>query len=258
MIYYIIMFDALCQGPTKRSIGLKKRIWELDVLRGIFVILMVLVHLVYDLTVLYRLVEWGTPRWVTSLQSWGGQVFVMISGICATLGRQPVRRGLVVFGCGMIVTVATVCMYLLGMANRGIIIYFGVLHCLGVCMLLWPLFRRLPWWALGVLGSIMVALGLWIAPLPGIDSYWLMPLGLHWKNFYTSDYFPLLPNLGFFLLGAVLGRTVYKNKQSLLPQVNENNPILVFFRLCGKHSLFIYLVHQPILSGLCMLLPLLR
>ncbi len=76
-----------------------------------------------------------------------------------------------------------------------------------------------------------------------------MPLGLPWKGFISSDYFPLLPNLGYFLLGAFLGRTLYKNKESLLPNVSTDNPVIRFLLLCGKHSLWIYLLHQPVLSA---------
>lgn len=233
-----------------------KRIWELDAFRGICVIGMVLVHLFFDLAVMYRLVSWELPGWFLLVQNWGGVFFLLISGISATLGRRSLRRGAMVFGCGMAVTAVTVGMYFLGMADRGIIIYFGVLQCLGVCMMVWPLFRKLPWWSLVLCGSIMVALGLWLSGQPTVDFYWLMPFGLPWHTFYTSDYFPIFPNLGFFLLGAALGRTLYGKKQSLLPNVNENHPILAFFRLCGKHSLWIYLAHQPILSGIFMLLTL--
>jgi uncharacterized membrane protein len=81
-----------------------------------------------------------------------------------------------------------------------------------------------------------------------------MPLGLVPPSFSTSDYFPLLPNLGWFLLGAVMGRTIYRKKQTLLPFVSPKNPIVRFFSFLGRHSLWIYLLHQPILSGICMLL----
>lgn len=236
----------------------KNRIWELDALRGIFVLLMIAVHLVYNLVELYRLVSWDMPRWVTSLQSWGGQVFVMISGICVTLGSRPIKRGITVLGAAMLVTATTVGMFALDLADRGIIIYFGVLHCLGCCMLLWPLFRKSHWLLLGVVGTAMVVLGLWMDTLSPIDSYLLMPWGLPWKGFITSDYFPLFPNLGFFLLGAALGRTLYRSKQSLMPGLNKKNPLLVFLTLCGKHSLPIYLIHQPLLSGFCMLYSLLK
>ena len=235
---------------------MKKRIWELDALRGLCVIGMVAVHLVFDLTVLYRLVDWNVPAWFAFLQNWGGVLFLLISGISATLGSRCVRRGIIVFGCGMLITAVTTGMYLLGMADRGIIIYFGVLQCLGVCMMMWPLFRKIPWWALTGIGITMVAFGLWLGEQPPTTVYWLMPFGLPWETFYTSDYFPLFPNLGFFLLGAAVGRTLYRNKESLLPNVDETHPVPAFFRLCGKHSLLIYLAHQPLLSGLCMLLTL--
>ena len=235
---------------------MNKRIWELDAFRGICVIGMVIVHLVFDLAVMYRLVEWTLPDWFLLVQNWGGVFFLLISGISVTLGRRSLHRGVVVFGCGMLVTAVTVCMYFLGMADRGIIIYFGVLQCLGVCMMVWPLFKKLPWWSLALLGTAMVVLGLWLENQPPASVYWLMPFGLPWPGFYTSDYFPLFPNLGFFLLGAALGRTLYGKKQTLFPKVNENHPILAFLRLCGKHSLWIYLGHQPILSGIFMLLTL--
>lgn len=233
---------------------MKKRIWELDALRGICVIGMVAVHFVYDLAVMYQVVQWNLPQWFLLLQKWGGVLFLLISGISATLGSRSFRRGVIVFGCGMLVTAVTVGMYLLKMATASIIIYFGVLQCLGVCMMLWPLFKKLPWPVLAVIGCAMVALGLWLETLPGIDSVWLMPLGLPWKYFATADYFPLLPNLGFFLLGAVLGRTVYSKKETLLPKVNESNPMVRFLQWWGKNSLFIYLAHQPLLAAICMLL----
>ena len=233
---------------------MKQRIWELDALRGLCVIGMVAVHLVFDLAVMYRIVAWNLPNWFAFLQSWGGVLFLLISGISATLGRHSFRRGLLVFSCGMAVTAVTVAMYLLRMANSAVIIYFGVLQCLGVCMMLWPLFRKLPWPALSILGLAIVAVGLWLAAVPIVGTWYLMPLGLPWLGFSTADYFPLLPNLGFFLLGGAIGRTAYRRQESLLPKVNENAVALRFLKWCGKNSLFIYLAHQPILAGLCMAL----
>ena len=104
----------------------------------------------------------------------------------------------------------------------------------------------------------MAAAGLYLQTRVFDTSMVLMPLGFVPEDFASSDYFPLLPNLGYFLLGAVLGRTVYRKKESLLPKVNDRNPVLRFLQLCGKHSLWIYLLHQPVLSGICWLLSLLR
>lgn len=236
---------------------MRKRIWELDAFRGLCVLGMVIVHFVYDLVELYRIVDWRYPDWFAFVKNWGGVLFILISGICATLGKRSVRRGVIVFLSGTICTVVTIGMYWLDMAGRGIIIYFGVLHCLGTCMILWPVFRKMPTPVLGAAGAVLVAIGLALHGKTPVEFPWLMPLGFMYPGFSSSDYFPLMPYLGFFLLGAVLGRTVYGKQQTLLPNVNEKNPVIRVLSLCGKHSLWIYLLHQPVLSGLCMVLTML-
>lgn len=232
----------------------KHRIWELDAFRGICILGMVFVHFMYDLTVLYQIIDWEYPAWFSLMKNWGGILFVLISGICATLGKRSVRQGLIVVGAGMIVTAVTFGMYKFLSFQKSIIIYFGVLQCLGTCMILWWLFKRLPTWLLAVLGAAMIAAGLYLSTIYPVDHLWLMPLGIVPPNFQTSDYFPLLPNFGFFLVGAVIGRTVYRKKETLFPRVNPKNILIRPLSFCGRHSLLIYLLHQPILSGICMLL----
>ena len=103
-------------------------------------------------------------------------------------------------------------------------------------------------WALAVLGVGFVALGVWFESFR-IPVNFLFPLGLRAQGFYCGgDYFPLLPGFGWFLLGAVIGRTAYRKKQSLLPRVNAANPVIRFFSFCGRHSLLIYMLHQPVLT----------
>lgn len=218
-----------------------KRIWELDAFRGLCILGMVIVHFIYDLapqdpSALYLL-----------MLDWGGVLFVLLSGICATLGSKSLRRGAIVFGCGILVSAVTYGMYRLGLADQGIVIYFGILHCLGVCMMLWPLLRKLSAPVLAATAIPAVMLGLWMDGLPGVETLWLMPLGLPWQGFRSSDYFPLLPYLGWFLLGAAIGKTLYRRKVSLFPGVDADKPVPAFLRLCGRHSLVIYLLHQPIL-----------
>lgn len=236
---------------------MKKRIWELDAFRGLCLLGMVIVHLMFDLVYLYRIINWEYPLWFTFIQNWGGILFILLSGICVTLGRHHIKRGLAVFGCGLVVTLATVLMWLFGF-DESILIYFGVLHCLGVCMLLWAVFRKLPDWALIILGVAMVAAGLYLNHVTLVDFPYLLPLGFTFPGLNTSDYFPLLPNLGYFLLGAVIGRHLYARKETLFPKVNERNPIIRFLSFCGRQSLWIYLGHQPILAGLCMLIAYLK
>ncbi len=232
---------------------MKQRIWELDAFRGICVLGMIAVHFVYDLTSLYKLVDWNLPTTFLFVQKWGGVLFLLLSGICVTLGTRSVRRGLIVFGSGLLVSAVTFAMWKFFSFHIGIIIYFGVLHCLGVCMMLYPLFKKCHWGVLLGVGAALVAAGFALMNVK-FSFPWLIPLGLRPEGFQSSDYFPLLPYFGFFLLGAALGKTLYRNKASLLPKVNTRNLIIRFLTFCGRQSLWIYLLHQPILSGVLYLL----
>jgi uncharacterized membrane protein len=237
---------------------MKKRIWELDAFRGLCILGVVLVHFVYDLVDLYKIVDWQYPAWFAFIKNWGGILFIVLSGICVTLGSHSLRRGLVVFASGMVISAVTYGMYKLNMADKSIIIWFGVLHCLGLCMILWPAFHKAPWWILLLLGVIFVYLGFHIQDLPRPETKWLMPLGLYWDGFASSDYFPLLPNFGYFLVGSVLGNLAYRKKRSLMPGVSGGKGLVGLLQWCGRHSLWIYLLHQPILNGICWLILLLK
>lgn len=226
------------------------RIWEIDALRGLCIPAMVLIHLIYDVVNLYGFIDWPYPAWYSMFKNNYGAVFLLISGISVTLGRRSLRRGLTVFLWGMVVTVVTVGMYLTGMAGRGIIIYFGVLHCLGTCMLLWPVFRPLSPGTLAAVGMGLALVGWWLR-----GQVWqmpvLMPLGFVFPGFSSSDYFPLMPNLGYFLLGASFGKRFYGKRQSLLPRVDSGSAPIRALCWMGRHSLMIYLLHQPLLAAGC-------
>lgn len=215
------------------------RIPELDAARGICILGMVIIHLLYDLTELYPVLNWEYPPFFLILKNWGGIAFFLISGIAVTLGRRHLRRGLVVLGCGLLVSAA---MKLTGAMP----IRFGVLHCLGCCMLLWELFKGAKEQLLAIMGIALAALGLVFTRVT-IGITWLYPLGLIAAGFQSADYFPLLPYFGYFLLGAACGRKRYSQRRSLLAKVDFSKYLPRFFCLCGRHSLFIYLIHQPLL-----------
>ncbi len=225
---------------------MKNRIWELDAARGLCVIGMVAVHLLYDLDSIFGWISLSENPVFQLFAHWGGVLFFLISGICVTLGSHPVRRGICVLLCGVGVSAAMWIAVQLQFFGSAMLIWFGVLHCLGVCMLLWPAVRRLPVWALSALALGIIVAGFGMMHLRA-DHLWLMPLGLTTPDFATSDYFPLLPFWGFFLLGAVLGKTVYKERRSLLPKVSAAHPIVRTLSFFGKWSLPIYLLHQPLI-----------
>lgn len=229
----------------------KNRVWELDALRGFCILCMIAVHLVFDLNEFAGLTL-SPPAWFLFCQRYGHILFILISGICATLASRSFRRGVLVFCAGLLITGVTLFMVHVLHFNKDISIFFGILHLLGACMMLYPLFKRLPPCALALLGVAFVALGVWFDTLT-VSVWFLFPLGLKFDGFYSGDYFPLFPNLGWFLLGGFLGKTAYCCRTSLLPKVNADFFLLRFFRFCGRHSLWIYLLHQPVLTGLTLL-----
>jgi len=236
----------------------KQRIWELDALRGAALLGMIVIHFVYDLVELTGLLSWQEPAWYGFIKNNCGGVFLVISGVSVTLGSHCVRRGIQVLAGGLLCTAVTAGMYFLGLSDGSIIIWFGVLHCLGVCMLLWAVLGKLPDWSLLGLGVGLTALGL-IMQRHCVNVHWsLIPLGLTPDWFVSSDYFPVLPHLGYFLLGAVLGRRLYPEKRSRFPWVDPNRePVRLLCRM-GRNSLAIYLLHQPALMAVVFLIQVLR
>ncbi len=229
----------------------KERIWEVDALRGVGIWIIVILHLLYDIQAFLGIPVMEHPV-SSTVMACAGPVFVYLSGLSATLGGGRVRRGLHVFGCGMVITVVTWGMAALGFVDGSIIIYYGILHLLGTCMILWAGCKKLPTWALAVLGIAIIALGYWMEGIL-VDSKLLFPLGLCYPGFASGDYFPLFPNLGRFFLGAVLGRILYKEKTTHFPGRGQGKTAR-FFRWCGTHSLWIYLIHQPVLVGVVMVI----
>ena len=229
----------------------KDRIWELDALRGLCVLGMVAVHGIYDAAELYGLLDWQYPPVFLLLKDWGGVVFLLLSGVCATLGSNSSRRGLLVFGCGMLITAVTAAGFFLGLVDGSLVISFGVLHCLGLSMTLWPVFQNGKGKNLTLLGAVLVLAGLCFREL-SVNTPWLIPFGLTPADFAAADYFPILPNFGFFLLGAALGKLLYSHKTTRFP--GDRGPVSRFLQACGRQSLPIYLLHQPALLGVLALI----
>ncbi|DAC72013.1 MAG TPA: DUF1624 domain-containing protein [Thermoplasmata archaeon] len=241
-----------------------ERFWELDALRGIAIILMVVYHLVFDLNYfgLYSTDLDSLPVLLFLYPISG--TFLLLVGISLTISYSRVqkklvkrqlqlkflRRGAGVFGLGLFITLVT-WVY----PHDGFIV-FGVLHCIGLSILLvYPLirFRRLPL----VLGAFCVLLGVFLRIAVVVDFPWLLWLGFVPTHFYTLDYFPLLPWFGVVLIGVFLGNSLYQNDKRRFT-INDHSSLVVSKGLCflGRHSLIIYLLHQLIIVGLLYVFPL--
>lgn len=109
----------------------------LDELRGLDLISMMLYHGMWDLVYLFGVRapwygSWQGELWQQSI-CW---VFILLSGFCLPLGRHPVKRGAVVFGCGVLVTAVT----LIFMPADAV--WFGVLTLLGSAMIITGLLEK--------------------------------------------------------------------------------------------------------------------
>jgi uncharacterized membrane protein len=129
-------------------------------------------------------------------------------------------------------------------------ITFGILHCIAVASLLAGPFVSAPAWA-----SLAVGLAAIAAPLLGrstlFDPPWLLWVGLGEALPNTLDWRPLLPWAGVVFLG--LGVTRLPGVLTWLKQPNRWRAKSAPARaigFAGRHSLPVYLLHQPILLGL--------
>lgn len=103
----------------------------LDELRGLDLISMMLYHGMWDLVYLFGVSapwygSWQGELWQQSI-CW---VFLLLSGFCLPLGRHPVKRGAMVFGCGALVTAVTL------IFMPADVVWFGVLTLLGSAMII--------------------------------------------------------------------------------------------------------------------------
>jgi len=216
----------------------------MDTLRGLCILLMILFHFGYDLYAYCSFPpEVITHPLMRAIQVISSHGFILLAGFSCRLSRSNCKRGLRVLVCGVVVSAVT--------GLWGDVIRFGILHFLGCAMILYGLTRHL-WDRIPRFAAPLLYIGLFSLlrnSLPvAVTSGWLYPLGFVPAGFYSSDYWPLLPWLFLFLLGTWLGQ--FRDR---LPDgfVSLRLPV---FNLLGRHSLLVYLVHQPVLLVLSMAL----
>jgi uncharacterized membrane protein len=133
--------------------------------------------------------------------------------------------------------------------GRGFVV-FGILHLLGLSIILaYPFLGRSKWLAL--LGALLaIGIGAYLNRFV-VSFPWLIWLGVKQGGRYMVDYYPLLPWFGAALLGVFVGYSVYPQgtPRFTRPNLAHIAPVRGL-RFLGRHSLLIYLIHQPILIGL--------
>lgn len=218
----------------------KTRIREIDVLRALAILLMIVFHAVYDLAVFGNVpLSYTDGAWFYVGKA-SAILFILLSGLSTTLGRAHRRRAAQVWAAALGVTLAT---YLFSPGNY---VRFGILHFLGTGMLLYPLLQRLSPPLLTMVSTLILLATPAITNISGHPySSLLLPLGIMPSGFMSMDYYPLFPWLSIFVLGVAIGKVLYTSR---LPLCNlPDTPALRLIEGCGRHSLPIYLLHQPVL-----------
>ena len=235
----------------------RPRVWQADALRGLALLNMLVYHFMYDWVYIFgQSAPWysisapGCHAW----QQYICQSFILLSGYSFAFARKPLKNAAVVGGCALLLSAVT----LLFLPAEGI--WFGVLHLNAAALLLTvlarPVLQRIPAPA-GLTGC--AALFLLTNQLPygflGFEGLHLvaLPAGLYRANlwwlglpdltkFASADYFPLIPWLFLFWAGLFAARLVRPAPAA---------PPAALRPLCrvGRHTLAVYMLHQPILYG---------
>lgn len=266
----------------------KKRIDILDALRGLSIILMVAYHCGFNLVVRGMIPEWLLVNPLLSvLQPFFAGLFIILAGISSRFSRSNVKRGLMVLGAAALVTIVSLFMlpapwlavkcafgyvpsgeeignlilsgklplhptlesitsgmtdpaklgtYILSCYDHpselvGQPILIGILHFMAAAILIFALLEKLG------LTLYVTLLAAFIFPFLGITEF---------PAIYSADYFPLFPWFYLFVLGTYIGIPI---KERRFPEWFYNVKIPVLPAV-GRHTLIIYLAHQPILYGI--------
>jgi uncharacterized membrane protein len=232
-----------------------ERLWEIDALRGVAIIMMVIYHFTYDLD------QFGGYDIGANSGNWQrfanltAFMFVALVGVSLVLSytRAKARatdewdlvvkymlRGLRIFGYGMLITVAV------WLFAPGGSIIFGILHLIGASIIFAYPFLRWPKVALPVSAGL-IGLGIYMG-YPQVDFPWLVWLGFRPEGLGTMyDYRPMIPWFGVALLGIFAGYMLYRNgiRRFSLPDLSHI-PVIRGLQVLGQYSLVIYLIHQPV------------
>lgn len=236
---------------------MNKRYIELDLLRTLAIVMMIIYHAAYDLQFFYGW-DFDTlngPWWVFARLT--AVLFLLIVGISFSISwsrhssksyKKYLLRGLGVILCGMLVSLVT------WLWDSETYVRFGILHLIGVSILLLPFFARLGVMN-AVLGILFIAADVLLKDSL-MQTSLLLPLGIVPLGFDSVDYFPLIPWFGFVLIGYVLGHVIYvRHPRAVSDRARgwfgfAHHKRALWITWPGRHALLIYLIHQPILLGI--------
>lgn len=173
--------------------------------------------------------------------------FLLISGICTAFSKSVLRRGGIITGAALVITLVTGFL-LPAVGFFGMEIWFGILHLFGLSMLLYGLFTCKKKWVSVAAGLVLFIILLIAYRFRDLEfSLWIRTiLGFPFPGFYSADYYPLFPFFFIFLAGTYLGPAVRDHRLPAKLYEWRIRPI----EWVGRRSLWVYIAHQPIIFGI--------
>lgn len=241
------------EATTFSYISKHKRFWEIDVVRTVAVLIMIVFDVLYVLAYL-RIQNTGVPGPYQGFWWWmarvNASVFMFLAGVSLTISQARTSkrmssfmlRGLKILGWGMMITLLT---WLIAPDEY---VRFGILHFFGIAFIVAPFFLGFRYVNL-IVGVALLAAGIYLleqgvfVDLPWL--LWLLPY-----RFVTLDYWPLVPWFGVFLLGMFGGKMLYPqgNRRFHIPEFSHS--VVSALTFPGRHPLAMYIAHWPILIGI--------
>lgn len=268
-----VMPEIVKAKPNKKLKVAKQRIWELDFLRGICVLLMIFDHMMYNISdvfggawaalngeffqVLYDQADYyimSELRYVVrDIVVW---IFAILCGISCTFSRSNLKRGLFLAIIAFVITIVT--------DLFGSVIKFGILHSFAVGILAWWLIdlccrhkKIATAFVCLIIGMAIILINESFMAIYKVDKlafvdnsdwYFLGEFMLG-DRFFSADYYPIFPTVGYMLIGASVAPFIYPFKKSLAPKLGKLDWYRPF-SFWGRIALPTYVLHQVIITSL--------
>lgn len=235
---------------SKSALPTTPRYEMVDALRGAAIIMMFTFHFSFDLNY-FGFIQtdfYHNPFWL-NYRILIVSTFLSVMGMSLYLAHHKalqthkyLRRLAFLIGCAALVSLGS---YL---AFPQSMIFFGILHFIAVASILGLPFVRLYWSNL-FFGIAVILIGSQLH-LAFFDQAPLQWIGMMTHKPITEDYVPVFPWFGVVLLGIFFARWAGTNRRfSAFSQWHSRLALMQWIRFAGRHSLLIYMVHQPIFIG---------